>query len=48
MASASDLTALPKAATQDNIDQVDSAPSSGMSLKQQSLSDLFTIVSTSS
>ncbi|KAJ5789687.1 uncharacterized protein N7518_006698 [Penicillium psychrosexuale] len=43
MASASDLTALPKAATQDNIDQVDSAPSSGMSLKQQSLSDLFTI-----
>ena len=50
MASARDLTALPgcdesKAATQDAIDQVDTAHSSGMSLKQQSLSDLFTIVS---
>ncbi|QQK41450.1 Major facilitator superfamily, general substrate transporter [Penicillium digitatum] len=48
MASARDLTALPgcdesKAATQDAIDQVDTAHSSGMSLKQQSLSDLFTI-----
>lgn len=53
MASARSLTALPgrdesKAATQDTIDRVDPAHSSGTSLKQQSLSDLFTIVSVSS
>lgn len=52
MASARDLTALPgcdgsKAVTQDTIDQVDTTHSSGMLLKQQSLSDLFTIVSVS-
>lgn len=53
MASARSLTALPgcgesKAAVQDTIDQVDPGHSSGTSLKQQSLSDLFTIVSVSS
>lgn len=53
MASARSLTALPgcdesKAVTQDTIDQVGPTHSSGTSLKQQSLSDLFTIVSVSS
>ncbi|KAF4761910.1 hypothetical protein HAV15_006202 [Penicillium sp. str.  len=48
MTSARSLTALPgcdesKAATQDTIDQVGPTHSSGTSLKQQSLSDLFTI-----
>ncbi|KAJ5500170.1 Major facilitator superfamily domain general substrate transporter [Penicillium expansum] len=48
MASARDLTAIPgcdesKTAAQDTVDQVDAAHSSGRSLKQQSLSDLFTI-----
>ncbi|CAI7662291.1 unnamed protein product [Penicillium discolor] len=48
MTSARSLTALPgcdesKAATQDTLDQVGPTHSSGTSLKQQSLSDLFTI-----
>lgn len=53
MASARDLTAIPgcdesKTAIPDTVDQVGAAHSSGRSLKQQSLSDLFTIVSASS